>query len=785
MVFFTTYFCNSQSKSKNIYFDHYGPQEGFRSSQAIGIGKTSDGFLWIGTDIGLERYDGHTFKTYKHEFGNPNSIAGNYIKFLKVDNHDRLWIDADNKLCVFDWKSKIFHHPLLPKKSEKRHRYKFHYDKAKDRMWIITNDGIFYNDGKEINIKELIIKHTFNRSFLDAGIDDNDVLWLIGKEGLYRYELETEKLSIFKRDVKKSKDKNSSDFLTLYIDKDYVWLGCWVNGLVRFDKNNHQQKSYAWQDITKFQNGILDINRSGIRGEEYKLWLATTSGIFTFDTKQEFFDSYQSENSFDRNKVNGSGFHFLPVKKDGLWIGTYKGLYKYDEKKQLIGELALNIDKSYEKREIGKLCILKNKIDSIAYIRFEYADVIKYDLKNNRQLPLPTKLEKYCNSSRDIFNIFIDSKSRLWLTSNKDGVVIYDLINDKIINPQRNALFKNNQTIINVIEDNNGKIYISTFSDFFEYNEGTNEIIDIDILNDTLATNKNINYVSSPFFDSSNNFYFIEYNHKLNKDKLLLYDFTNRRLKQIISKDKSIIPILNKIETIKITKDNVMFITSQLGLVSYDIYKGEFRKYELNAISQIEIGNGKDIWLSNDFGVCKLDSKNDIITKFTFYNSNIGNRPKPIIIKSQNSNILYITQNNILNFINLSNFSIGNRDTIHLTDINIKNFEEPIASNFSKELQLKYFQNEINLKFSIFNFTNSDENIYQYKLNNEVWKTMKDNELSFQELGAGSYKLNVRAYNSFGFLTANSYSLSFEISPPFWRSIWFYILLLSIFFIII
>lgn len=760
----------SQAQEAKIFFDHYGPQQGFNSSQALCIGKTSDGFVWIGTDLGLVRYDGHQFKTYLHEEGNVQSISGDYVRNLIVDKNDRIWMDAGQKLCVFDWKNKTMFVPELPSKSDKREKYNFFYEDDQDKIWVATNDGVFYNEEAAIELKELNIKNVKSKNYLDIVADKAKGIYLINGEGLLVYQSDGDSVKVHKSDSQTN--GLPSDYLSMYMDDKYIWIGCWVNGLVRIDLKTGQQKTFVWQDVTKFQNGILDIQTSGIEGDEDQLWLATTSGILTFNKKSEKFTNYFSENNNDHYKINGSGFTFLPTKKDGFWIGTYKGLHRYDTKKQLIQQKQLSVNEVYQNYEIHDFYLQKGSRDSIVYLRYYYADVIKYDLVNDRVIPLPLKMKKYCDGKREIYNIFLDKSERLWLTSRLDGIVIFDTKTNQVTIPKNVNDHKEDNVIFNVIQNSKGQIYLAGFNKIFRYDELNNEVVELSELS-VLMKNENINqYIINASLDADDNIWFVCKNHQFNQDLIVKYDRNQHTLTKIKSDEANIKKILKEVESLKFNVDKNLFISSQSGMVEYEERTKRFKDLNIARTRSLETGTGSDMWVSTDFGVSKIDNKSGIVTNFTYFNSPIGQYSHPLIIKSPNEEVLWITQKGVLNLIHLNDFITGERDSIQLTGIEIKGVDMT-RGNAADLLNLKYNQNEISLRFSIFNFTNSTENIYQYNLNREGWKIIKENELTFHELAYGEYNLEVRAFNSFGIPSANNYNLRFDIKAPFWKTSWF------------
>ncbi|MBK8698509.1 MAG: hypothetical protein IPN29_02785 [Saprospiraceae bacterium] len=483
--FATTLFCQKNTDKeyrRPIIFDHYGVPQGFSGSQAICLKKTKDGFLWIGTEQGLLRYDGHRFKTYRSNPLDSTSLSSNYIPQMEVDRHGRLWLAALPDINIFDprhGKCKKLNIPKETANEKKPNIYCFKYDERNDVMWIGTNKGLLYSQGKEIRIhKEFIEERKNTDPILSIEIDKEGIMWLAGSNGLRRYDPNTCTTVSFHRPGHNPAVPNKDEFFSSYYDQknNVIWIGGWVHGLMKFDMKTQKMSNYTFADVTKIQNTVLAINQSGFAGEENTIWLGTNYGVKTFDILTNTFTDYKSEDHNDIKGVPGLGFCFEPTRTEGMWIGTYKGLHRYDPFKQNVKVINTPLPGGQPDWALDNICFERgSKRDSIIWFSIDYISFFRYDLVQNKLAPIPAVLKKYCDNVAPN-TLYIDSKNILWLSSYNKGLVGYDLNEKKLIVPEFKIGQKEIPLVLKITEDAEGNLWLGSTSGIFIYRHGRNEI---------------------------------------------------------------------------------------------------------------------------------------------------------------------------------------------------------------------------------------------------------------------------------------------------------------------
>jgi streptogramin lyase/two-component sensor histidine kinase len=779
---------------QTIIFDHYGAPQGFNASQALCLEKTKDGFLWIGTEQGLLRYDGHSFKLFRSDPLDSTTISSNYVRNILEDKHCRLWVSALPHLNIFDTKtgkSRKVNIPASVDNEKKLDIRTMEYDEKNDVIWLGTNKGLLYCQGKEGGLKQEIIPgKNIDSGIYDVEIDDQGVFWFAANDGLWRYDAEQCTVKNYHRPKYNSKVRFDDGFLSLYVDNrnKFIWIGSWVSGLMKFDMSTEKMVEYNFADKSKIQNGVITIQNTGFTEEENILWLGTTDGVKTFDIIDEKFYDFKSSNRDDIKRIPGAGFCFEPTDTEGMWIGTHGGLHRYDPYKQNVKVIDISLPDSQADWVLGDVAFEKGgHLDSILWFGLAYESFFKYDIVLKKTIPVPSVLKPYCNKVKP-HTSYIDSKNVLWLSSEKKGFVGYDLTSGKLILPVFNIGEKKIPQILKILEDADGKLWLGSTTGMYILDRDKNEITEQHDIRRFLYVNKLSDFTYRFTIDTKGKVWIFATQKYEDDDTMYSFDPFSKDIKLFTQDKYQELKRLKSLESVESISPGKLMITSFNGFCVVDISTEipTFTLFEtyndkpLGAFNHIAKDNKGNVWMSSDNGVTRFDAHTNTITNFTHFNSNMGMTHHPPISFSKLTNTLYLSQNLAINTINIEDLNMAKPGRVILSDMKILNFIFDVLPYSGQTLPLDYDQNSIDLHFSNMNFTNSQDNAYQYNLNepDSEWINMTDNHLKFDNLGYGTYLLKVRAENSFGLKSPNEFELNIIISPPFWRTWWFNLLII-------
>jgi ligand-binding sensor domain-containing protein len=292
-------FCTILLSAQDYHFKQISLAEGLSQSSINAIAQDANGFLWLGTQDGLNRFDGNNFMIFKNIPFDSSSLSENFITALSIDNQNQLWVGTQNEgVHLFHPNdgtfSRFYHNPIDNQSLSSNNITTIHTDK-KGNIWIGTSNGLNLIEikNKTISFKRFQYNSSLVRSFPDLNyikdilVDSKNNLWLGTSKGLFKYQIET-----------KNKETN--------LTKKQHWLA---------NKNT--------------KNGLTNnVIRAVEEDALGRIWIGTGKALHLFEN-----GTFQTIPLFD-NKKNETVNDLHVDKKGQLFIGTYHGIFslKYENK---------------------------------------------------------------------------------------------------------------------------------------------------------------------------------------------------------------------------------------------------------------------------------------------------------------------------------------------------------------------------------------------------------------------------------------------------------------------
>jgi signal transduction histidine kinase/ligand-binding sensor domain-containing protein len=373
----------------NPRFDHLTVENGLSQSSVRAILQDKQGYLWFGTEDGLNRYDGDKFVVFKSDPTNPNSLPDSHITALALDRSGGIWIgtrlgglsrynpesgrfvnypheandstsldspsvnclfvDNDNRLLVgtpyglnvFLPESGTFEHirqsRVKPFSSALNNILSI-YRASNGALWLGTSYGLVGYDFSDnwfntYSEQSIYAQTPLAREIRRISEDFQEGLWLAGNTGVTRFDLSTGKLESFRHDETNPTSLSDQYIYDLLVDiNGTVWVGS-KNGLNRYDQNTKTFSHYFRNPLNPYSL-TSDIILSMYEDREGILWLGTFGGgVNKLDRNKAKFDLYQA-NPDDSYSLNSFPIFGLTEGQDGsIWLATYGGgLERLDRK---------------------------------------------------------------------------------------------------------------------------------------------------------------------------------------------------------------------------------------------------------------------------------------------------------------------------------------------------------------------------------------------------------------------------------------------------------------------
>jgi diguanylate cyclase (GGDEF)-like protein len=794
----------SLPSGSSLRFRHITLEDGLAQSSVQAITQDRQGYMWFGTEDGLQRYDGYDFQTFHHDPEQPGSLADDYVTALAVGVHDELWIgtgeqgldllepggtrfihyqhDSTNPASLtsnnvfallvdtggylwvgtadgldrMDGATGQFHHyRIRGAKPGTNTIFALHQDKS-GRIWIGTRHGLYYYDPAHdtlkllhpvIDVPQFAAKHLLTGASVNAFAETaNGQLWVATEGGLVELSSQDKVLAVYQHHSNDSESLPNSRVRALFDDlAGYIWIGTYGGGVTRFDPVHGRFINYE-HDATDPQslggNRILTLYRD----QTGLIWIgADAAGISIYNPQTREFGYYRHRQG-DPNSLASNMIWSIYKDTGGyVWAATDQGLTRMDP-----GRIHY---KQYQLR--GRA---KDHQDDAA-----------------------------------VYELYGDRAGRLWAGSSY-GLYEYQAAGDQF----RHFHLTNKRVdrigdIVNVIyEDGAHRFWIGTADGLVEFDRHRNRV-----------------------------------------QKRFVHD----------SKRPDSLPG-NGISAICETGDGALWVGTANGLARFDgvhdtfvIYRkdaGNAHSLSYNDIQSCASGSGSNLWVGTASGLDKLDTKSGDVTRYSTKNG-LPNDTIYAILRDRQGDLWVSTDNGVSRFdphdatfrnygttdglqsiefnggaayqapdgefffggINGFNAFYPERihRNAHVPRVAITSFthathkqslltgQGPVTS-----VLVGYRENVLSFSLAAFDYAAPFRNQFSYRLDgfDKDWHLLRgQHQFTYTNLDPGDYQLRVRGSNSDGIWSDKETTLNIKILPPPWRTWWAYTLYTALLFVFI
>ena len=785
------------------FFEHFTVDDGLSQSSVNYIAQGKKGFLWLGTQDGLNKFDGYKFKFYQNNPLDTNSLSGNWVYSIDTDTLGIVWIGTNNGLNKLYQNSELIKrynsNPKDPNSLCENEVFGVLVDRF-GSVWVKTASALSKLDtatGKFTRFEPQIDFFRPNRS--DKGfplLEDEEGIWVGSATGLLYFN---RKLEQFKSYNHAPSDLNSisDDFITgLIFDKNgTLWISTHY-GLNKFNKKTRKFQHF-YNALTPSGCPITNNINHICYGYDGYIWLATYGGgLNKFNPETHTVEVYK----FQKNNENSISYDYLNFvfedKSHNLFIGTEgAGLDKLDLKpkkfllyKNSFGENSLKLS--------------ENVIASI-YAEGDEIWVGTWDNGLDIVNRKTGKVKHFSNQSpvgerivgNNVHVIMKDSRSLLWLGT-QNGITIYDKQKNKFSDLKTHFSFKfypnfNKNRIYTMLEDNKGNVWVGTKNGLQLFDMKNYNVTSFwKSITDTLSLFDN--NIMSLMCDIDGSIW-IGTSAGLNK-----YDYKTNKFLRIGSPNNSQIKAgknkyykISNIYIYEIIEDKIdgsIWIGTGSGLNHYDKSNGTFQYFTEKdglpngTVYEIKQDNFGNIWMSTNRGIAMLDHKTFKIRAYDKADGLQGlefNNGASFISKTGE---IYFGGTNGFNSFNPSQLN----DNPFIPYVTFTTFEKINSNNVKevqnienvKELILSYSDHSLTFFFAALEYTNPQKNSYMYMLEglNNTWAN--NGYRNFIELGTlapGEYYLRVKGSNNDLKWNDKEAIIHIVVNPPFFKSMYAYV----------
>lgn len=780
----------TQTYSQQYNFTNYSINEGLSQSVVNCVFQDSRAYIWIGTQNGLNRFNGESFDVYNYSPVDSNSISNNWIYSIAEDKEGNLWLGTKNGINKYIFNENRF--------EQVNYLTEFVYDVTRYPYDLIclSNGNILINTPPIVsifNISDNSFKHFRSRFGYDGSVKDVKIpvledskgkVWIGTTLGLTAINTESGKFSDYRFYNKKNDLIEYVDITSLFKDKHgTIWVGTSI-GLFKYNESlkNFKEARFITGDnkVFSFENICI---RSVLEDKNGNLLVGTEgNGLFVFDYSQNsaIIQNYTSENSLLGHNIIQS---LLIDKSENLWIGTLNGISKTDLKKSKFNlyrnsnspksiDLLGNVIASLYKNDDGILWV-GNWGQGLNLVNRTTGEVEHFSSQHSGNHKI---------SNDFVHVIFKDNNQNIWLGT-RDGILVYNKSENRFIPLSE---FFNNQILPSF---NNTRIYMIIRDKYSNYWIGTqNGLYKINIENSSVEVFQNelepdhrlsANLVYCLLEDSEGLIWIATVNG------LDLYNPETGKIKHFRKDENELSDDL----VISLCEDSEgkIWIGTGTYINIYNKQDSSFTWYGKeqglpnNHIYEIVKDKSNNIWIATGKGLCKFDEKQNT---FQTYLSEGGLQGLEF-----NLNAAYVCNDGELLIGGMNGFNSFYPDSISrnpfVPNLVFTSFYTAKGSKTeygniedSEKIVLKYNISSFTVEFAALEFTNPNRNSYQYQMEgiSNEWVDVGNRRFNpFSGLPPGEYVFKVKGSNNDGVWNDNAIVLNIVILPPWWRSIYAYL----------
>ena len=463
-------------------FTHYTIENGLAHNHCYSVVKDTFGFLWIGTENGLSRFDGHDFKNYNHREDDNLSIGGNWVRKLVLDNTGTLWAGCmRGGINRYDSEKDLFTSFKNPSRDSfglAINELSTIYTDSEGLIWFGTfreGFGKLNRKGPEFTVfpietgfknpREAWSKNTVFSMIED--ISDRNILWICNQASLYRFNKTTGHLVL----ESTLESTQNSSIHKLYMDTPgELWAAFWGAGIARYDIATGRWTHYI-HDLQKFKEGdgysnvCLDIEKKS--ADEF--WVACgLDGLGIFDKLTGTFRFFELPNTLEPNTKSGFAFDVFVNEKDGIWIcDQINGLYQIDPSRQLFRHVSTKIQKKGSREGLNRaLDFAYSPSRNRYFVATGQGDGLYIYDKNLQLLATAPSSSPSQYSYQQFVAVHVDQKSRVWVIDWLQKMLLQYDEKTRLCHPVRldqfDAYPDHDITLSGIAEDKEGNLWLSS-----------------------------------------------------------------------------------------------------------------------------------------------------------------------------------------------------------------------------------------------------------------------------------------------------------------------------------
>lgn len=752
------------------------------SNIVTAIAQDENGMMWFGTRRGLNSFDSYTFEEYNQIDGIINATITDIMPI-----GDTLFVGTEKGLCIYNIRNKEttnYFSETDPLILPDNHIYSFS-EPVNNRITICTKGGTSVYD---LRTKKFYIPK-INNYFPDYEVrsveymEYDDSWWVATSNGLIRYQEENQSLRHFYsvKDVVETLSDNS--LLSLHkIDDHRMFLGT-SDGLCMLDIEKNELRRINLAQLTNHQSPKLEISKIITFNDEEIMLSTYTDGLYIYNYKN---NTATHISKFDRRNAISDNYIFDVFKDDNgsIWVATFTGLNRFEN--NLANFTTISVFKNGSVLSINYFI----EMDSSNILVGTESGIKAFNIEDESIIDFKTYFKSKENyfDSLYVYSFFLDVDSCLWVGTRNDGLFIYDIKKDVIINvAEKYQIDRLNHAVVReIVRDEFDNMWVST-------NQGLC-CIDLNDKSHVFYNNDRNNDKTIPYDDVFDLMLADDVLYVTTGDGLAIYqydtdDFTTYHLPDSLT-EKDIVKN-NGLFDIVDGGDGRYYIGSYSnGMLAFSPDTKTFKTSKREdsfamMIYAILPDNNGFLWASTSKGVMKYDLQTKETRMYDVTDGLQGSEFTPNAFLRSSNGYVFFGGFNGFNYFKPNEIKLEVRiPKVIISKIQTNAGKKIRYLNHGDTIHLSYNENSFEISFATLNLLRKNMVNYSYMMDNydDEWMFYKSNHryVDYNKLRPGTYTFKLKVSNEVNIWMDNPLELTIIIHPAWYQRTWFKIMMILI-----
>jgi signal transduction histidine kinase/ligand-binding sensor domain-containing protein len=792
----------SSTQAQYVKFKRLTTQNGLSQNVVLSTLKDKQGFLWFGTMSGLNRYDGYRFVAFANDPQDSASLSNDWINCLCASQTGDIWIGTQaGGLNRYEYSTGKFYSYRKSTNDSiglSDNSITSLYEDKSGLLWIGTlKGGICWKKSSENAIHRFINKSRYSVEMGKAGIstfkeDSYGDFWIGTSTGIYKWprgkKFEND-LIRYTIPINRLHQNGRYGMVTSFCEDQQgtLFIGV-VGGLYFYDRKMDTIKVFTVGEKSRrnfdYYISCLLMDRTG------KLWAGTAdSGLFRIDREKEIYQHTLST-STDLNSLSSNVIYSLcEDDAGGLWYGTYEGISNYNPRQKPFYNYLYKTDNS-DGLSYGLILDIRKDAEGGLWFATHGGGLNYLPKGSQRYWHFKHKASDPTSLSSDVLTCMSgNTKDILWIGGRECGLMMFDKKSKRtrtFFHNSNDSSSLGDNSIFYLYEDHAGNVWIGTDdSGVDKLDPSTGKFVHYRGRYGD-STSLSSNAIWAILEDSQGSIWIGTQRGGLNK-----LDPHSGKCIQYVNKpgDPQSIPCNSICALFEYPRGILWIGTMGGGLIRFDMHTQKFTVFTKkdglasNDVCSILLDSRGRLWLTTS----GIDMFEPLSGKVKNFSAGDG-----IQCGSLNQEAACIGSDGKMYFGGKDGYIVFHPDSIYdntyippvvLTEFKVFENSRPILADTMEGIQLTYEENYFSFEFAALSFTAPERNAYRYILEgfDKNWISCGTRRYAaYTHVDPGDYVFKVQGSNEDGVWNTKGLSIAVRIVPPYWRTWWFRISVITI-----